>query len=155
MSFDKKISELFGIDQLPVDQSSNLPAVVPEAPVSSTNTDDATVDGDYNYARKNIRELIERGMIDLEDIASIAKQSESPRAYEVMSTILKTVIDANKDLLTLAKAKKEIKQLPSGTGAPPGTVNNNLIVAPTSKINKLLEQLEKDEGLIIGNELDD
>ena len=155
MSFDKKISELFGIDQLPVDQSSNLPAVVPEAPVSSTNTDDATVDGDYNYARKNIRELIERGMIDLEDIASIAKQSESPRAYEVMSTILKTVIDANKDLLTLAKAKKEIKQLPSGTGAPPGTVNNNLIVAPTSKINKFLEQLEKDEGLIIGNELDD
>ena len=155
MSFDKKISELFGIDQLPVDQSSNLPAVVPEDPVSSTNTDDATVDGDYNYARKNIRELIERGMIDLEDIASIAKQSESPRAYEVMSTILKTVIDANKDLLTLAKAKKEIKQLPSGTGAPPGTVNNNLIVAPTSKINKFLEQLEKDEGLIIGNELDD
>ena len=154
MSFDKKISELFGIDQLPVDQSK-LPAVVPEAPVSSTNTDDATVDGDYNYARKNIRELIERGMIDLEDIASIAKQSESPRAYEVMSTILKTVIDANKDLLVLAKAKKEIKQLPSGTGAPPGTVNNNLIVAPTSKINKFLEQLEKDEGLIIGNELDD
>jgi hypothetical protein len=154
MSFDKKISELFGIDQLPVDQSK-LPSVVPEAPVSSTNTDDATVDGDYNYARKNIRELIERGMIDLEDIASIAKQSESPRAYEVMSTILKTVIDANKDLLTLAKAKKEIKQLPSGTGAPPGTVNNNLIVAPTSKINKFLEQLEKDEGLIIGNELDD
>ena len=155
MSFDKKISELFGIDQLPVDQSSNLPAVVPEAPVSSTNTDDATVDGDYNYARKNIRELIERGMIDLEDIASIAKQSESPRAYEVMSTILKTVIDANKDLLVLAKAKKEIKQLPAGTGTPPGTVNNNLIVAPTSKINKFLEQLEKDEGLIIGNELDD
>ena len=154
MSFDKKISELFGIDQLPVDQSK-LPAVVPEAPVSSTNTDDATVDGDYNYARNNIRELIERGMIDLEDIASIAKQSESPRAYEVMSTILKTVIDANKDLLTLAKAKKEIKQLPSGTGAPPGTVNNNLIVSPTSKINKFLEQLEKDEGLIIGNELDD
>ena len=154
MSFDKKISELFGIDQLPVDQSK-LPAVVPEAPVSSTNTDDATVDGDYNYARKNIREFIERGMIDLEDIASIAKQSESPRAYEVMSTILKTVIDANKDLLTLAKAKKEIKQLPSGTGAPPGTVNNNLIVSPTSKINKFLEQLEKDEGLIIGNELDD
>jgi hypothetical protein len=154
MSFDKKISELFGIDQLPVDQSK-LPSVVPEAPVSSTNTDDATVDGDYNYARKNIRELIERGMIDLEDIASIAKQSESPRAYEVMSTILKTVIDANKDLLTLAKSKKEIKQLPSGTGAPPGTVNNNLIVAPTSKINKFLEQLEKDEGLIIGNELDD
>ena len=138
MSFDKKISELLGMDQLPVDQSK-LPAVVPEAPVSSTNTDDATVDGDYNYASKNIRELIERGMIDLEDIASIAKQSESPRAYEVMSTILKTVIDANKDLLTLAKAKKEIKQLPSGTGAPPGTVNNNLIVAPTSKINKFLE----------------
>ena len=72
-----------------------------------------------------------------------------------MSTILKTVIDANKDLLTLAKSKKEIKQLPAGTGAPPGTVNNNLIVAPTSKINKFLEQLEKDEGLIIGNELDD
>jgi hypothetical protein len=154
MSFDKKISELFGIDQLPVDQSK-LPAVVSEVPVSSTNTDDATVDGDYNYARKNIRELIERGMIDLEDIASIAKQSESPRAYEVMSTILKTVIDANKDLLTLAKAKKEIKQLPAGTGTPPGTVNNNLIVAPTSKINRLLEQLEQDEGLIIGNELDD
>jgi hypothetical protein len=68
---------------------------------------------------------------------------------------LKTVIDANKDLLTLAKAKKEIKQLPAGTGTPPGTVNNNLIVAPTSKINRLLEQLEQDEGLIIGNELDD
>lgn len=142
MSFDKKIADIFNINQLP-EEKKNLPAL-PEAPVATNSTEDAIVDSDYNYARKNLRELIEKGMIDLEEIATIAKQSESPRAYDAMTVLLKTVLDANKDLLALAKAKKEIKAAaaPQQDGK---TVNNNLIVAPTSKINKLLAQMEEDE----------
>lgn len=148
MSFDKKISEIFNIDPLP-EASNNVPAL-PEAPVSTASTEDAIVDTDYNYARKNLRELIEKGMIDLEEIASIAKQSESPRAYEVMNGLLKTVLDANKDLLALADAKKKIKAPIAGAQSTDSkTVNNNLIVAPTSKINKLLAQMEAEEDGII------
>ncbi len=143
MSFDKKISDIFGINQLP-EERKNLPVVV-EGPVSEVSTEDATVDSDYNYARKNIRDLIERGMIDLEDIASIAKQSEAPRAYEVMNGILKTILDANKDLLSIADTKKKIKLLTSNALNDPKTVNNNLIVAPTNKINQLLAKMEEDE----------
>ena len=107
------------------------------------NSDDATVDSDYVYARKNLRELIERGMSDLEEIANIARSSENPRAFEVMNGILKTMMDANKDLLELAKSKKELK---GSTPKDVKTVNNNLIVASTAKIQQMIEDLENDES---------
>lgn len=79
---------------------------------------------DYEYARENLYSIIEKGQSALEDIVDIAKQSESARAFEVATNLMKTMVDANKDLLELAKKKKELEK--EDVAAETHVTNNNL-----------------------------
>lgn len=94
---------------------------------------------DYEYARRNLYDVIEKSNNALEDIMDIAKQSESPRAYEVVTNLIKTMVDANKDLLQLAKTKKEIEKedLPDQKN-----ITNNNLVLTTGDLLKMIKNSE-------------
>ena len=94
---------------------------------------------DYEYARRNLYDVIEKSNSALEDIMDIAKQSESPRAYEVVTNLIKTMVDANKDLLQLAKTKKEIEKedLPDQKN-----ITNNNLVLTTGDLLKMIKNSE-------------
>lgn len=97
---------------------------------------------DFQYARENFYNVIEKGTRALEEMLDVAKASEHPRAYEVVSTIMKTLVDANKDLVAMSEKKAksdEPKQLPTGT------VNNNLFVGSTAELQKMLKDLRNDK----------
>lgn len=64
---------------------------------------------DYRLSRKTFRDLINKGNDAIEDLTDLAKQSESPRAYEVLATLMKTVSEATKDLYDLQKKTKDLK----------------------------------------------
>ena len=57
---------------------------------------------------------------------------------EVLSTLLKTMTEANKDLVELQKKKTELQ-----TSSSPQTINNNLFVGSTAELQKILKG-EKD-----------
>ena len=128
MSFENKIGEILDIE--PTKQE----VLAPE----NRNKD---VEDDYAYARRNLRDLIDSGMGDLDRVMEIARQSESPRAFEVATNLLKTLTDTNKDLLDLAKKKKDITQ--EKDKAQPVT-NNALFVGSTADLQKLIQG--KDNG---------
>ena len=65
---------------------------------------------DYEYARQNLYDIIEKGNDALEHIVDIAKQSESARAFEVVTNLIKTMAETNKDLLQLAKVQKDLER---------------------------------------------
>jgi hypothetical protein len=92
---------------------------------------------DYEYARTNIMSAIEVGQKALEDMAEVARQSESPRAYEVTTQLIKTLVDSNKDLLELAKKRNELSQANNKSGDQNNVTNNNLFVTPTELLNML------------------
>lgn len=119
-----------------IGQSLNLSAL----PVKSRITDLAPkiATDDYEFARSNLYDLINKGSHALEDIIDVAKQSESPRAFEVVTNLLKTMVDANKDLLELAKKQK---QLQDEKDDGPKTVNNNLILTSA----ELLKMIKSNE----------
>ena len=71
-------------------------------------TDDK-MDKDYEYARSNFYNVIESGTEALEQMLDVAKASEHPRAYEVVSTIMKTLVDANKDLVKMSTDKLKVE----------------------------------------------
>jgi len=81
---------------------------------------------DYEYARGNLYKIIEKGQDALEDMIDVAKQSESPRAYEVVTNLIKTMAETNKDLLNLAKVKKELEKV--DTPEQKNITNNNLVL---------------------------
>jgi len=81
-------------------------------------------------------------MGDLDRVMEIARQSESPRAFEVATNLLKTLTDTNKDLLELAKKKKDLLQTKEDK---PQNVTNALFVGSTADLQKLI-QGEKNAG---------
>lgn len=100
-------------------------------------SDDAT-DADFEYARENLKDMIEKGNLAIDGILALAKESESPRTYEVAAQLIKTMTEANKDLLGLRKQKKELQK--DDTPRQNNTTNNNLFVGSTSDLAKMLKQ---------------
>ena len=64
-------------------------------------------DNDFEYARRTYHDLINKGSEALEDMIEVAKATEHPRAYEVLSNMMKNMGDINGSLLDLHKKKKD------------------------------------------------
>jgi hypothetical protein len=120
------ISGSLGLD--PIDQPGRLTSVLPVLKAEKND--------DYEYARRNLYDVIEKGNNALEDIMDVAKQSESPRAYEVVTNLIKTMVDANKDLLTLAKTRKELEAREPEKAQ---VTNNNLFVGSSAELLKMIK----------------
>lgn len=109
--------------------------MLPAMPVVSTFGDSQVTD-DFEYARGNMISAIEKGQEALSGVLEVAGMSQHPRAYEVAATLVKTLADANKDLLELQKRKKDL----TGVGPNPTTVNNNLFVGSTAELQQLIKK---------------
>lgn len=64
---------------------------------------------DYNCARQNLKNALKVGSESLEDLLEIAKASQSPRAYEVISTMVKNVSEASDKLMDIQKKLEELE----------------------------------------------
>ena len=97
--FDDKMSTFFDVE--PINQSDNLPEKVSES-IPHENLD-KDLKKDYEIARENFHDLIDKGKDALDDILSIARDSEKGRDFEVAATLLKNVIEANEKMIDLHK----------------------------------------------------
>ena len=131
MTQDDRIDEILEITSL-VPATEIKPESTPRVIPKSGKDDDI----DYNYARENYYNLIERNQDAVEEMLEIAKQSEHPRAFEVVGQLIKSGLDANKELMGLHKTKKElsIEKTNSTTN-----VNNAVFVGSTAELQKLLK----------------
>ncbi len=95
---------------------------------------------DFNLVRNNLKLIIETGQSAMEGILNVASEGESPRAYEVVSQLIKSVSDANKDLMDLHKKMKDMDK-ESGTKQSAGSITNNAIyVGSTKDLQKLVKE---------------
>jgi fructose-specific phosphotransferase system component IIB len=100
-------------------------------------------DRDFDYIRKNLKDIIRQGSRALERMLAVAEASQHPRAYEVVATLMKTLVDANKDLLSSHKQKIETNQLNGvqNNNSTTNIQNNNIVfTGSTSDLAKLLKQ---------------
>jgi hypothetical protein len=116
---------------LNIASGDNLPAVI-EKKMSTQ------VSVDFEYARENMMEVINKGQEALFDLMDVAKQSQHPRAYEVLATMMNTMVAASKDLVDLQAKKKKIME--DDPSASPQQVTNNLFVGSTAELQKYLKQ---------------
>lgn len=141
MSDDDKIAKVLGVRPLAEAKSENLPDVVDvkaQEVVVASDSDDDTLN-DIEQARGNIKNIIEKGDDALKEMIELAKQSESPRAFEVASTLMKTLLDANKDFVEMSTKKKYAKEEVNGPkeAAQTNVTNNNLILSTTDLLKML------------------
>jgi hypothetical protein len=98
---NENLSEIFDIEPIDIKEQSTTELVTIQS-----GTD---IDIDANFARENIKQLISKGNKSFEELSTVANQSESPRAYEVLATMMKNLADMNKDLLELQKRKIDLQ----------------------------------------------
>ena len=128
-NIDEHLDEVFGIIEKPKKEVVKAERVVP-----AVTADDS--DLDFQYARENLYNLIERGQDGLDELLEIAKASQHPRAFEVVGQLVDKLTTTNKELLNLHKSKKDIKTEKGG----PTSVNNNLFVGSTADLQKFLKK---------------
>ena len=133
--FDKKMSEIF--DVTPVEKVEALPVEKKElVPVNPETLNDDLGDA-YQQTKDNLQELIDQGKEAMEEILQVAKAGQHPRAFEVYGTLLKNVVDANKELLAVQKQMRDM------TGVKKNEQNTNIdkaiFIGSTAELNKLIK----------------
>jgi hypothetical protein len=95
---------------------------------------------DIEKARENIEQIINQGTDALDTLVDLAKQSQSARAFEVVSTMMRTLLDANKEFVDMSTKRKYAKEDHGSAGSQGNTTNvtnNNLILSTTDLLKML------------------
>ena len=103
------------------------------------------ITNDYNYSRQTYYDLIEKGKESLDLMVEVARESEHPRAFEVLSGMIKNVSEVNDKLMDLNKKNKdisaeEIKKIEKTT--------NNLFVGSTAELQRMLQDNDEISNVV-------
>jgi len=120
-----------------------LSAALDIEPIDFTTTEvvvaENVIDDDAEFARQNLRKLIEKGNIAADNILHVARESEHPRAYEVAANMMKHLADMNKDLLEIQKRKQDLQPKPVDNKSAIN-VNKAVFVGSTAEFIKQLRE---------------
>tara|TARA_R100000152_G_C6590207_1_gene50942 strand:+ start:22 stop:438 length:417 start_codon:yes stop_codon:yes gene_type:complete len=134
--FEKNMEGIFNLPETKKDTE------VAVAKKVEPTKEDSEADIDYKYARENLYSIIEKGQESLNTLVDVAQQSQHPRAFEVVSQLVKTLSDTNKDLLEL---QRKIKVINKDIQEGPKTVNNSLYVGNTADLQKFINKRKDSE----------
>ena len=125
-----------------IDKALNIsePDVVPikkESPKKDDRVKINEIEKDYEYTRANLYSIIEKGQEAINGIMEVARESASPRAYEVAGQLIKSVADTTDKLMDLQKKIKDVNEDSPKTN---NVTNNALFVGSTSELSKMLKK---------------
>lgn len=134
MNTDESLSKVFDIEPMKEQEVEVLPATGEPKHTS------AKIEDDYDHARDNLRELLTQGKAALETALTVAKQSEHPRAFEVVGGLMKQLADINQQLMDVHQQKKKLEEPTKGT-TKEVTTNNAIFVGSTADLSKMIKKM--------------
>ena len=138
MKIDTKLSEVFEVEPKIINE------VIETQPEIVVDSNSDKIDSDYEITRINLRKLLVQGQEALQNALEVAKQSEHPRAFEVVGNLMKQLADVNQQLLELHQQKQKL-DAPKEAAKKEITNNNAIFVGSTSELNKLIKNMSKGE----------
>jgi hypothetical protein len=132
--------ELAIIPEVVVEESTDMTPTPPGELVElTTATEEA--EEDFKTSRYNLQILVERGNVALDGILDLAGSMDSPRAYEVVATLIKTLSDTNEALLSQHKKIAELRGVDTGKGGigDISNIENAVFVGSTHELQKLIK----------------
>lgn len=138
---EKSMEQIFDLEPFNgnpnIDQDKRVSVLPPEEKIPAELELKQDLSDAYEQSKDNLQELIDNGKEAMEDLLQIAKEGQHPRAYEVYGTLLKNMVDANKELLAIQKQMQEL------TGQKKSATNNKIdkaiFVGTAADLNKLLK----------------
>jgi hypothetical protein len=137
-SIEDKLNMAFGVEAPRdiVTSSRNIRGVPAKIDVES-NPDERKkdADADYKLIRETLHNALLRGNDSLEGAMELAKEQQQPRAYEVVSGMLKDISGLAGDLLEL-----QVKMDKIDGDQSPQTVNQTMnVTLTTAELQKMLK----------------
>jgi len=124
-------------DKMMKNLEKNVPTTLKDRPIKL----DKDVKDDYDFSRRTYRDLITTGTRSLDVLAELARESEHPRAFEVLSKTIKDIGDTTEKLMKLQKDKADISK--DEKEEAKRVTNNNVFVGSTTDLQRML--LDKDK----------
>ena len=137
MKLDDSLSEIF--DVVPM---SKTEVIAKDGEVIPESND--RIENDYDVTRNNLRELLTTGQAALTHALEVAKQSEHPRAFEVVGNLMKQLADVNQQLMDIHQQKAKL-DAPKGGAVKQGgdkVTNNAIFVGSTAELNKMIKKMQ-------------
>lgn len=144
MDVNKNLAKLFSV---PVGTTPNTPSKTNEGGTFDLNN----FQKDYTFVQENLKNLIGNGNSALESALKVATESDSPRAFEVVAILLKTMADLNNNVLDVHKKAKDT----TGTKVEVKQTNNSVFVGSTKDLQNLLNKERSTEKDVIDAEVVD
>lgn len=144
-SQEQKIS-----NKLNIEYSPETGMVKPQTTALSTDVaegkeiHDIDLKKDYLTVRKNLREILMSGADAIDSVLTVAKESDSPRAYEVAAQLIKAVADVNKDLLEIHHKVKTIENAGAEGQKATSITNNSIFVGSTKDLQSIVRERYKE-----------
>ena len=123
-------------DKMVKSLEKNLPTVKNNRPIKI----DKDIKDDYEFSRKTYKDLIYTGTRSMDVLAELARESEHPRAFEVLSQTIKNIGDTTEKLMALQKQKKDLQKDEKEEARQ--VTDNNMFVGSTTDLQRML--LNKD-----------
>lgn len=115
------------------------PTVIENTPVATVDQAQMSEENDdVQFARDNLRELSKSATNAIDEIRILAAETDAPRAYEVLSTMLNSAASINKQLVELHKTRTRV----SSNTDTPQTVHNQQNIVFTGSPAELLANLK-------------
>ena len=133
---EKKLNDVLGIEPShdiveTVDTNKDI--------IPSEKKDEIVIKENYNNTINTLNNLIEVGEDSIATLLSVAKETEHPRAFEVVGQLLKVTGNLSKDLIELQMDMKR-----QGVKNKKEIVNNNVFVGNTAEFLSLIKDKKKD-----------
>lgn len=138
-NFEKSMGEIFDIaptapklkqELLPTVKKQSLPVAV-----SQETLEEDLVDA-YEQTKTNLQDLIDQGKDAMDEILLIAKNGQHPRAFEVYGTLLKNVVEANRELLSV---QRQMRDMDKKNQVAATTIDKAIFIGSTSELNRLIK----------------
>lgn len=139
---DKNLSDIF--DVAPISDTTKSEVV--EYKEQDLSPRELKIDDDYENTRNNLYSLLQQGKVALEHALEVARNSEHPRAFEVVGGLMKQLSDINHQLVDLHAKRQvlETKGKPEETPTSTKNITNNAIfVGSTTELSKMIENMRK------------
>ena len=98
---------------------------------------DKDLKSDYEVVRDNLRELVDMGKNALDGVIQVAQEGDSPRAYEVVAQMIKTLSETNRELMDLHNRVKSIRKIDQSV-TNNTTTNQSIYVGSTKELQDII-----------------
>jgi len=116
------------------------------------NKNKTDIDDDYEFARAKYYNLADKGDEAIELMMELARESEHPRAFEVLSNMMKQNAEIADRLMELQKKKKEVQKADNVQALPNSMTQNNVFVGSTTDLQRMLAAKFEEKANVIDAE---